>query len=113
MNARLPEVDPNEAVELVDDGALLLDVREMDEWQAGHAPDARHVPMSTIPRVMRDLPTDVPIVAICRSGRRSAEVTVYMNNAGFDVRNLEGGMQEWSAMGHPVVTDDGSPGMVI
>ena len=113
MTVEVPDVAPEDAVELVEAGALLLDVREPDEWQAGHAPGAMHVPMREIPARVEDLSTDRRIVAICRSGARSRTVAEALVGAGFDVVNVGGGMRAWEAADLPIVTDDGSPGSVI
>ena len=71
MEVVVPEVTPEDVAGLVQAGALLLDVREPDEWQAGHAPGASHVPMREVPAHLDELPTDQRILAICRSGGRS------------------------------------------
>ena len=94
-------------------GALLLDVREPDEWAAGHAPGARAMPLGQVQGRVDELPKDRRIVAICRSGGRSASVTEALNAWGFDAVNLAGGMRAWAAAGFPVETDDGGPGAVI
>ncbi|MEZ5171005.1 MAG: rhodanese-like domain-containing protein [Acidimicrobiia bacterium] len=91
----------------------LLDVREPDEWAAGHAPDAHHVPLGSLESHRFDLPVNLRILCICRSGGRSAEATATLTEWGFDAYNLEGGMQSWEAEGMPVVTDEGSEGSVI
>ncbi len=109
----VPEVDAVEGRALVDGGALLLDVREPDEWEAGHAPDAQFLPLGQVQARVDELPTDRRIVAICRSGARSATVTEALNAWGYDAVNLAGGMRAWAGAGLPVVTDDGSPGAVI
>jgi rhodanese-related sulfurtransferase len=89
--------------------AFLLDVREDDEWTAGHAPGALHVPMMQIPARSDELPNDRDVVVICRSGQRSAQVVAYLQGNGFDrVHNLEGGMHGWAAIGLPMVSEDGS-----
>ena len=77
------EVRSAEAAELQGRGAVLLDVREDDEWTAGHAPDAR-------------------------SGRAAKTLAA----AGVDMHNVAGGMSAWASAGLPVVRDDGSPGRV-
>jgi len=113
MPARnVPQVDPDVGRRLVEDGALLLDVREPDEWAAGHAPDAVFVPMKEVQARQSELPKDRQIVTICRSGGRSAAVTEALNAWGFDSVNLAGGLQAWETAGLPLVTDDGSPGAV-
>src|ERR1700733_9608020 len=68
----LAEVDPEEAASLIADGAYLLDVREPDEWEAGHAPEAHHVPLGDLEARYDELPTDQVIVCVCRGGVRSA-----------------------------------------
>ena len=101
-------------VSQVDPGAYLLDVREPDEWTAGHAPGAHHLPMMEIPARMAEVPTDVEVVVVCRSGGRSGQVVAYLMGNGWDnVRNLDGGMQSWSAAGRDVVSENGLPAHVL
>jgi rhodanese-related sulfurtransferase len=107
-----PTVDAQAGHTLVDDGALLLDCRQPDEWEAGHAPGAVFIPMREVPERVAELPRDRRIVAICRSGSRSGRVTEFLVGEGYDVVNLAGGMKAWAAEGYPVETDDGSPGVV-
>jgi rhodanese-related sulfurtransferase len=99
------------------DGDFLLDVREDDEWQAGHADGALHVPMSELvaryDEVTAAAPQDGRINVICRSGGRSAQVTLYLTQQGLDAVNVDGGMQAWEIAGRPVVTDEGEPGKVL
>ncbi|MBC9727728.1 hypothetical protein H8R17_23710 [Streptomyces sp. TRM68367] len=106
-------------VEVADlkDGDFLLDVREDDEWQAGHAEGALHIPISDFVARYGELteaaPQDGRIHVICRSGARSAQVTMYLAQQGIDAVNVDGGMQVWEAAGRPVVTDKGEPGYVL
>ncbi|WP_156758503.1 rhodanese-like domain-containing protein [Actinokineospora pegani] len=86
------------------EGTVLLDVREQDEWDAGHAPAAVHIPMSELAGRLDDLDESRYLV-ICRVGGRSARVTAYLNANGWEATNVEGGMQDWSAQGRPVVSD--------
>ena len=109
----VPEVDAAEGRRRVEGGALLLDVREPDEWTAGHAPEARLIPLGQVQARLAELPKDRTIVAVCRSGGRSASVTEALTAWGYDAVNLAGGMRAWAAAGLPVVTDDGAPGAVI
>ncbi|MCX4989715.1 MULTISPECIES: rhodanese-like domain-containing protein [unclassified Streptomyces] len=99
----------------VDD--FLLDVREGDEWEAGHAQGALHIPMSEFVARYGELteaaPQDGRVNVICRSGGRSAQVTQYLVQQGIDAVNVEGGMHTWEAMGRPVVNDKGEPGFVL
>ena len=110
---RVPEVEPGEGRALVDAGAALLDVREVDEWQAGHAPAAHFIPLGELEARVGELAPDRRIVAICRLGGRSERATQFLRAQGFDAVNLTGGMQAWAAAGFDVVTDDGGRGTVI
>ncbi|GAA0446574.1 rhodanese-like domain-containing protein [Streptomyces stramineus] len=96
---------------------FLLDVREADEWSAGHAEGALHIPMSDFVARFGELTEKVPdgarINVICRSGGRSAQVTNYLVQQGLDAVNVDGGMQVWEAAGRPVVDGNGAPGTVI
>ena len=109
--AEVPEIGAEEAEELTD--AFLLDVRESDEWAAGHAPSAIWIPMGDLQARIDELPRDRQILAICRSGGRSGVVVEALNGAGFDAVNVVGGMQSWSRAGLDVVADDGAVGTVI
>jgi rhodanese-related sulfurtransferase len=116
MSSFNPQRVPSRAVQDLDgqSGALiLLDIREPDEWEAGHAPDAWFWPMKRLDQVRAELPLDQTIVCVCRSGVRSAKATELLRSWGLDAVNLEGGMKAWAADGRPVVRDDGSPGTVI
>jgi rhodanese-related sulfurtransferase len=92
----------------VPDGAWLLDVREIDEWTAGHVPEATHIPLGQLGARTAELPADQEIYVICRSGVRSARVAHALNGAGWQAVNVGGGMQDWAAAGRPMVTDSGA-----
>jgi rhodanese-related sulfurtransferase len=108
------DIDPAAAVRLLEAGAFLLDVREDDEWDAGHAPEAVHLVMGTVPDRLDEVPTDRTVVCICRVGGRSGAVATALAGAGYDVRNVDGGMLAWEAAGLPVVDGSGGgPGRII
>ncbi|MCP2338056.1 rhodanese-like domain-containing protein [Actinomadura rupiterrae] len=86
----------------VPEGAYLLDVREQYEWDAGHAPDAVHIPMGELSDRAAEVPRDREILVICRSGMRSAQVTVALNQAGWTAKNVDGGMKRWAEAGRPM-----------
>jgi DMSO/TMAO reductase YedYZ molybdopterin-dependent catalytic subunit/rhodanese-related sulfurtransferase/glyoxylase-like metal-dependent hydrolase (beta-lactamase superfamily II) len=110
----VPEVGARAAQALIEAGALMLDVREPDEWQAGHAPQASPLPMGQVLDHRSDLPRDRRIVVVCRSGGRSAAVTQSLRGWGFDAVNLSGGMCAWAAAGLPVVTPEpDNAGLVV
>jgi rhodanese-related sulfurtransferase len=105
-------VDVQEAARAAAQGeALLLDVREDDEWAAGRAPAAVHVPMGELRQ--DTVPRDRPVLVLCRVGGRSAAVAQALEQLGYDVGNVTGGMLSWSAAGLPVVRDGGEPGTVV
>lgn len=94
--------------------AHLLDVREQDEWDAGHAPGAQHLPMYELPARLAEIPRDRDVVVVCRSGMRSAQVVQFLLGQGWaSVRNLDGGMHSWVAAGRPLVTDSPAPAVVL
>jgi rhodanese-related sulfurtransferase len=95
-------------VDAVRPDVFLLDVREADEWAAGHAPHAHHLPMIEIPARADEVPADRDVVVVCRVGQRSAQVVAYLRQRGWErVANLDGGMVEWAAAGRPMVNEDG------
>ncbi|MFE3634168.1 rhodanese-like domain-containing protein [Streptomyces sp. NPDC059168] len=108
---------PTVGVTDLNDDDFLLDVREDEEWQAGHAGGALHIPMSDFVARYGELaeaaPRDGRVHVICRSGGRSAQVTMYLIQQGVDAVNVDGGMQVWQAAGRPVITDGGTPGAVV
>jgi rhodanese-related sulfurtransferase len=94
--------------------AYMLDVREPDEWAAGHAPDAVHLPLMDIPARLEEVPRDGDVIVVCRMGGRSAQAVMYLMQNGYDnVVNLDGGMRDWAAAGKPMVSEDGQPARVI
>jgi rhodanese-related sulfurtransferase len=107
------ELDPEEARRAVGAGALLLDVREDDEWEAGHAPEATHIAMGLVPARIEEIPTDRIVVCVCRVGGRSGAVAKALADAGYDARNLGGGMLAWEVAGLPVVAATGDAGRII
>lgn len=102
-----------EAKSRMDTGAILVDVREPQEWQAGHAQGARHIPLAELDQRQRELPTGRPIITVCRSGARSAQAASMLAQQGREVSNLRGGMRAWVAGGLPLVAKGGRQGAVI
>ena len=113
MNASpdLPSVDAAAAAAMGAD-ALLLDVREDDEWTAGHAPGATHIPLGELPARAGELDDSRRIVCICRSGNRSARATGWLRARGIEAFNLDGGMRAWADAGLAIVDDQGRSGAV-
>ncbi|HEX3785178.1 MAG TPA: rhodanese-like domain-containing protein [Pseudonocardiaceae bacterium] len=84
-------------------GVTLLDVREDDEWAAGHAPTAQHIPLGELAGRLAELPAEQPLYVVCRAGGRSARATAYLNANGWEATNVDGGMKSWQAEGRPLV----------
>ncbi len=98
-----------DAHQLIANGALLLDVREDDEFAAGRSADARQIALASLPDHLASLDVNRPIVCVCRSGGRSARATEFLIEHGFSAVNLEGGMTAWHDAGLEMIADDGDP----
>jgi rhodanese-related sulfurtransferase len=108
FHAAVPTVD---AAAVPAEGAL-LDVREPDEWEAGHVEGALHIPMGQVVARIDELP-DERLYVMCRVGGRSAQVVQYLVAQGREAVNIEGGMYAWEAAGRPMVSGSGSPAFVL
>ncbi|RNI24749.1 rhodanese-like domain-containing protein [Flexivirga caeni] len=109
--SRGADLSPTEALLAhTDQSAVLLDVREPEEWDGGHAPGAMHMPLGDLDPTALD--QDTPVITICRSGKRSAKAADALAHAGVPVRNMAGGMNAWQEAGLPTIRDDGSPGHI-
>jgi len=101
----IKQVGPQEAVMLLNQDALILDVRENSEFKDGHITKARHIPLSQVAKRVSELNKykERPIVAVCRSGSRSGHACSTLRRAGFtNVSNLAGGMAAWNRAGLPI-----------
>jgi rhodanese-related sulfurtransferase len=103
--SELPSVT---ATELSAD-VVLIDVREPDEWERGHAVGAIHVPLGDVPTRFAELPTDGDVVIVCHGGGRSARATQWLLGQGYECRNLTGGMVAYAAAGHELQSENGAP----
>ena len=110
--SELRNISVEEALALVSDGALLLDVREDNEWDAGHAADATHIALSDVPDHLDDLTKGRVIVCVCRSGVRSSRAATFLIQNGHDAINLEGGMLSWADNGAPIVGEGAEPSII-
>ncbi len=105
MPDTLPEISATEAIRLVKAGRYLIDVREQDEWDRGHAAGAHFVPMSRLGELVDDIPKDRQVLVVCHSGGRSARVTRSLVTAGYDAVNVAGGSSAWAAADGPLESD--------
>ena len=91
----------------------LLDVRETDEWQAGHIAGAQHIPLGELRERLAEVPKDRTVLTVCRHGNRSEAATRGLRTLGYTVENLEGGVTAWKRTGLPLEAEGGGPGRVI
>ena len=106
-SAGLPVVNVKQVPALQSSGALLLDVREPDEYAQGHAPGSTLIPLGQLAQRLKEIAPfkDKRVVLICHSGKRSAKATALLETAGFTAAsNIEGGMLAWQQAGLPVLT---------
>jgi len=107
------ELDVFDAEDAVRAGALLLDVREPDEFEAGHAPGATSLPLGELGQRLDELADARVIVCVCRVGSRSAAAAELLAAVGHDAINLVGGMVAWASEGLPITTSTGGAGRVL
>lgn len=91
--------------------ALMLDVREDDEWTVGHVEGSVHIPLGDVPVRFGELePTaERPLYVICRSGVRSAGAVAWLAEHDVPAVNVGGGMQAWAQAGRPMTSENGLP----
>jgi rhodanese-related sulfurtransferase len=104
---------PSVQAAAVPSDAFLLDVREDDEWAAGHVDGALHIPLMDLPDRIGEVPTDQPVTVVCRVGGRSAQATTWLVQQGYDAYNLDGGMFAWASAGRAMVCDSGAEASVL
>jgi rhodanese-related sulfurtransferase len=112
MECVMPQQVPTVSVAEVPEDAVVLDVREDDEWVHGHIEGATHIPMGDVPSRLDDVPEADVLYVTCRSGGRSARVAAWLNQNGFDAVNVADGMGGWEAAGKPMVSETGQPPFV-
>lgn len=100
----LSEVTVDELDAARSTGATILDVRESDEYAAGHVPGAALIPLGVLGARIQDLSRSEPVYLVCRSGNRSFHAAQLLDHAGLDARNVLGGMNAWTQSGRPVDT---------
>ena len=109
----MPQQVPTVPAAEVPDDAVVLDVREDAAWVAGHIAGATPFRRGAVPARLDEVPVGDPVYVPCRSGGRSARVTAWLNQYGYDAVNVGGGMGEWEAAGRPMVSDTGRPPYVV
>jgi rhodanese-related sulfurtransferase len=97
--ADVPAVSPQQAAQMQSEkNAVIIDVREKDEWNTGHIAGAIHIPLSEISNRVAELTKyqNQPVIMQCRSGARSAKAADILAKSGFtNVHNMDGGLNAW------------------
>lgn len=104
---------PSITVTEVGADAVVLDVREDDEWAAGHIDGALHIPLTELMARYDEVPFDVDLVVVCRTGGRSFRATQWLNRNGFEATDVKGGMAAWDEAGLPMVSETDAPARVM
>lgn len=95
------------------DDVLVVDVREQDEFDAGHLASSVHLPLGRVASEGPKLAAGRPVVTVCRTGSRSAEAASLLRDAGLDAQSLDGGLKAWVAAGGSLAGPAGSDGTVL
>ncbi|QOS88952.1 MULTISPECIES: rhodanese-like domain-containing protein [Bacillales] len=93
----MKEILPNEVAALLKENSKIniIDVREVDEVKTGKIPNAMHIPLGLVEFRMQDLEKTQEYIMVCRSGGRSARAAKLLEDHGYKVMNMMGGMNEW------------------
>lgn len=104
----LPESVPSVPAHEVPADAHVLDVREPDEWEAGHIDGALHIPLAEVPARLGELVEQDDLLVVCRSGGRSGRAVAWLRQNGVDAINVAGGMGAWATASRPMVSETGA-----
>ena len=103
----ITEIPVNELTTLVENGSLVVDVREPDEYESGHIPGAILVPLSTVLTNKSEFESDETVYIVCRSGGRSMQACEMLHDVGIsNVVNVAGGTMGWISLGNEIVTGE-------
>lgn len=95
------EISVDDLAAALDNGGRLIDVRNPDEYAAGHIPGARSIPLPELAARLDELPTGCPVYLVCQSGNRSAAAVELLATTGIEAVSVAGGTSRWAAAGHP------------
>jgi rhodanese-related sulfurtransferase len=101
------EASREEARQLIDEGAQVVDVRADHEWEAGRIAGATHLPLADLPERTGEIDKDRPVLLYCRGGNRSTMAAAALADAGYDATKLSEGIVGWAEAGLPLAPDDG------
>ena len=105
----VPEIDVDELAQRRAAGAVVVDVRQPDEYEDGHVPGARLIPLPEVPTRVDEVPQDETVLLICGSGGRSRRAAEFLRARGRDAVNVAGGTRAWVESGRDVIRG-GEPG---
>jgi thioredoxin 1 len=104
----VPEISVDELAVRLEAGAFVLDVRQPDEYEAGHVPGAHLMPLAEVPDRLGELPAADELLVICRSGVRSLTAAEFLDQQHIRALNVAGGTSAWIESGREVVTGTGA-----
>ena len=99
----VPEVTVDDLVAAQAQGAVVVDVREPDEYEAGHVAGAVPIPLGEVMARVGEVTRDEPVYVICAVGARSGKAAQFYRSQGIDARNVAGGTKAWIQQGNPVI----------
>ena len=105
----IPEIEIDRLPDPLPEEVVVLDVREHDEWRAGHIEGALHIPLAELPGRVDDLSGAQQVLVVCKVGGRSAQAAAFLQACGLDVVNLVGGMRAWDASQRSMTADTTEP----
>ena len=108
-----PSVEPENLEDLLQEGYQLIDVREHDEWDAGHHKRASHLPMGEVVENIDNFNNKEKYIFVCRSGARSGKVTNFMISKNVESYNLTGGMKQLKNFTDEIYNLEGNSGQII
>jgi rhodanese-related sulfurtransferase len=100
----VPEIDVETLERHLAAGAPLIDVRQPDEYTELHVPGSVLIPLGAVPERVDEVPRDVPVYVICRTGNRSRTASAFLIEQGIDATNVAGGTVAWLNAGKPAAT---------
>jgi rhodanese-related sulfurtransferase len=101
-------VSAGEAKQIIESGAQVIDVRTNVEYEAGHIPNSRHIPIADIQRESATLDRETPVILYCRSGNRSGPAAEAFAASGWDAHSIDGGLLAWDEAGLELEPDGGA-----
>jgi rhodanese-related sulfurtransferase len=107
MSDEIREVSRDEARELIEDGAQLVDVRAEHEWEMGRIAGAKHLPLAELSERVSEIDEERPVVLYCRGGNRSTMATEALAAEGYDAAKLSEGIVGWAEAGLPLEPEGG------